>query len=57
MVMALAEALGADNASVRGGADADADQGVYRDQLPIPPETRAALNLVGVRQIVALAAK
>jgi predicted ArsR family transcriptional regulator len=59
MVMALAEALGADNfASLFEVEQTLTPTKVFTEtSCQLPPETRAALNLAGVRQIVALAAK
>jgi hypothetical protein len=59
MVMALAEALGAENfASLFEVEQSLAPTKAYTEtSCQLPAETRAALNLAGVRQIVALTAK
>jgi hypothetical protein len=59
MVLALAEALGADNfASLFEVEQTLTPTKVLTEtSCQLPPETRAALNLAGVRQIVAIAAK
>ena len=59
MVLALAETLGAENfASLFEVEQSLAPTKAYTEtSCQLPPETRAALNLAGVRQIVALAAK
>jgi len=59
MVMALAEALGAENfASLFEVEQSLTPTKAYTESsCQLPAETRAALNLAGVRQIVALAAK
>jgi hypothetical protein len=59
MVIALAEALGADNfASLFEVEQTLTPTKVFTEtSCQLPSETRAALNLAGVRQIVAIAAK
>jgi hypothetical protein len=59
IVMVLAEALGPDNfASCFDVEQTLTPTTVFTEtSCQLPPETRAALNLAGVRQIVALAAK
>ena len=59
MVLALAEALGAENfASLFEVEQSLAPTKAYTESnCQFPAETRAALNLIGVRQIVAIAAK
>jgi hypothetical protein len=59
MVLALAEALGAENfASLFEVEQSLTPTKAYTEtNCQFPAETRAALNLIGVRQIVALAAK
>jgi hypothetical protein len=59
MVLALAEALGTENfASLFEVEQSLAPTKTYTEtSCQFPAETRAALNLIGVRQIVALAAK
>jgi hypothetical protein len=59
MVLALAEALGAENfASLLEVEQSLTPTKAYTEtNCQFPAETRAALNLAGVRQIVAIAAK
>jgi hypothetical protein len=59
MVMALAEALGAENFASLFEVEQSLTptKAFTESSCQLPAETRAALNLAGVRQIVALAAK
>src|SRR5262245_16693775 len=58
MVLALAEALGVENFSSLFEVEQSFPTKAYTESTcQFPAETRAALNLIGVRQIVAVAAK
>ena len=59
MVLALAEALGAENFSSLFEVEQSLTptKAYTESTCQFPAETRAALNLIGVRQIVAVAAK
>ena len=59
MVLKLGEALGAENFSSLFEVELSLTQtkAYTESNCQFPAETRAALNLIGVRQIVAIAAK